>query len=147
MMAVKIDHLVCVEISLGEGRFEWQLAFLLRESRGGYFVKVPFLGDSRAEFPPPKKRKKFWQLKRKGVQKEDTNDDEYEWSGFVFFPSSPLSVLFARISSRSFLDHLVAMEAAGKLTGTEYWIELTRICEADPEKLFRKINWQKYRNA
>lgn len=139
----KTGQAVCAEICLGNGQSEWRLAVVLREDEECVAVKVPVLADPREEFSSPKKRRRSFLRKK---QEEDGTIEEYEYSGILALPSNSLAVLFARISSESFLRSLLSRMERREVFWKEQKIEKKRICEADPEKLFRRIDWKKYCN-
>lgn len=63
--------------------------------------------------------------------------EAYEWCGDIILPDDPLSILFARISSRSFLERFTSGEVLPNRE--QYTVSPVQICVADPGALWKKI--------
>lgn len=61
----------------------------------------------------------------------------YEWCGDIILPDDPLAILFARISSRSFLNRFASSEVL--LNREQYTVSPIQLCVADPSVLWKKI--------
>ncbi len=61
----------------------------------------------------------------------------YEWCGDILLPDDPLALLFARVSSRSFLE----LFAEGRVLSRreQYTVSPVQLCSADPYMLWKKI--------
>lgn len=63
--------------------------------------------------------------------------EAYGWCGDVILPDDPLALLFARISSRSFLRRFASNEVLPHRE--QYTVSPMQICAADPGVLWKKI--------
>lgn len=61
----------------------------------------------------------------------------YEWCGDIILPDDPLALLFARISSRSFLRRFALSEVLPNRK--QYTVSPIQLCVADPGVLWKKI--------
>lgn len=84
-----------------------------------YKVAVPALGSADWDKNPNEK------------------NESYEWCGDIILPDDPLALLFARVSSRSFLR----LFAENKVLShrEQYTVAPLQLCEADPYRLRKRI--------
>ena len=61
----------------------------------------------------------------------------YEWCGEILLPDDPLALLFARVSSRSFLKLFVESQVLSRRA--QYTVAPQQLCVADPGVLWKKI--------